>query len=72
MDEQGLGPGCPGTLTDRRLGSPTVWISDRDPKFIRGFSKSMFNALRVTLFFTTAYHAQADGQSFILAMYQQY
>ncbi|KAJ5966731.1 hypothetical protein N7501_002979 [Penicillium viridicatum] len=41
----------------------TVWISDRDPKFIKGLWRSMFNALTVALFLAAAYHAQADGQS---------
>ena len=50
-------------LQNADWGLPTVWISDRDPKFVKGFWKSMFNALRVALFFTAAYHAQADGQS---------
>ncbi|OQE13629.1 hypothetical protein PENFLA_c045G00936 [Penicillium flavigenum] len=27
-------------------GLPTIWISDMDPKFVRGFWQSMFNALR--------------------------
>ncbi|KAK4865001.1 hypothetical protein LT330_001624 [Penicillium expansum] len=44
-------------------GLPTVWISDRDPKFVCGFWRAMFNALRVALFFAAAYHAQADGKS---------
>ena len=44
-------------------GIPSVWISDRDPLFTKGLWKGIFSALRTSMFFTTAYHAQADGQS---------
>lgn len=30
-------------------GIPTVWISDRDPKFTKGFCKALFTAKRISL-----------------------
>ncbi|KOS39089.1 hypothetical protein ACN38_g10095 [Penicillium nordicum] len=45
-------------LQNADWGIPTVWISDRDPKFVRGFWRSMFNALRVALFFAAGYIAR--------------
>ena len=44
-------------------GFPLVIISDRDKKFLSKLWQAMFTLLTVTLYFTTAYHPQADGQS---------
>ena len=44
-------------------GLPTVIISDRDTRFTGGFWKTVFEALQVSLLYSTAYHAQTDGQS---------
>ncbi|KAJ5942399.1 hypothetical protein N7516_002567 [Penicillium verrucosum] len=38
-------------------------ISDRDPKFTKGLWHGVFKLLQVDIFFTTADHPQADGQS---------
>ncbi|KAG0159220.1 hypothetical protein PDIDSM_6741 [Penicillium digitatum] len=46
-----------------RLGIPVVWISDRDKRFVQGFWKGIFTALRTKLLYTAAYNPQADGQS---------
>lgn len=40
-----------------------VWISDRDKRFVEGFWKGLFTALRTKLLYTAAYHPSADGQS---------
>ena len=37
-------------------GIPTVIISDRDPKFIQGLQKALFDLIYTKLFFTTAYY----------------
>jgi hypothetical protein len=57
-----------GTALMERLqvgdwGFPRVMISDRDRKFLSDIWKAMFTATRTHLFYTTAYHPQADGQS---------
>lgn len=44
-------------------GIPTVIISDRDPKFVKGFWRGVFALLKTDLLFSTASHAQTDGQS---------
>ena len=44
-------------------GFPMVIISDRDKKFLSELWQVMFTLLMVALYFTTAYHPQADGQS---------
>ena len=41
---------------------PNIIISDRDPKFIDNFWKSLFKGLDTKLNFSTAYHLQMDGQ----------
>ncbi|EKV05442.1 hypothetical protein PDIP_83000 [Penicillium digitatum Pd1] len=46
-----------------RLGIPVVWISDRDKRFVQGFWKGIFTALRTELLYKAAYNPQADGQS---------
>ena len=47
----------------RLHGIPKVIISDRDPKFIGNFCKSMFEGLNTTLNFSTSFHPQNDGQT---------
>lgn len=44
-------------------GIPVVWISDRDKRFVTGFWKGLFTALRTKLLYTAAYHPSADDQS---------
>ncbi|KXG54375.1 Integrase, catalytic core [Penicillium griseofulvum] len=44
-------------------GVPVVWISDRDKRFVEGFWKGLFTALRTKVMYTAAYHPSADGQS---------
>lgn len=44
-------------------GIPARIISDRDPKFVSAIWKEIFTILAVHLLFSTAYHAQTDGQS---------
>ncbi|OQD60454.1 hypothetical protein PENPOL_c023G04681 [Penicillium polonicum] len=43
-------------------GVPVVWISDRDKRFVGGFWKGLFTALRTKLPYTAAYHPSADAQ----------
>ena len=47
----------------RLHGVPKVIISDRDPKFIGNFWKSLFKGLNTTLNFSTSFHPQIDGQT---------
>lgn len=47
----------------RHPGTPTVIISDRDPKFASKFWKSLAALMGIKLHMTTAYRAQADGQT---------
>lgn len=47
----------------RRWGLPNIIISDRDPKFTSDFWQRLFTLSGTRLALTTAYHAQADGQS---------
>ena len=42
-------------------GVPVTITSDRDPKFIVAFGKSLRTALRTRLQFSTTYHPQTDG-----------
>ena len=44
-------------------GIPKVIISDRDPKFIGNFWKSLFQGVNTTLNFSTSFHTQTDGQT---------
>ena len=43
-------------------GIPKVIISNRDPKFMGNFWKSLFKGLNTTLNFNTSFHPQTDGQ----------
>ena len=40
-----------------------VIISDRDPKFMGNFWKSLFKGLNTTLNLSTSFHPQMDGQT---------
>lgn len=45
----------------RRFGLPHCMVSDRDPKFVSMFWKSLFALLHTRLCFSSAYHPQSDG-----------
>ena len=45
----------------RLQGIPKVIISNRDPKFMSNFWKSLFKGLNTTLNFSTSFHSQTDG-----------
>jgi len=47
----------------RHHGVPSVIISDRDPKFISRFWRSLAKLMGTRLNMTTAHRAQADGQT---------
>jgi hypothetical protein len=47
----------------RHHGLPATIISDRDPKFTSKFWKSLAKIMGIKLKMTTAYRAQADGQT---------
>ena len=44
-------------------GIPRTIVSDRDPRFVSRFWKSLHEALRTKLSFNTAFHPQSNGQS---------
>nr|GFC00700.1 reverse transcriptase domain-containing protein [Tanacetum cinerariifolium] len=46
-----------------RYGIHVLIISDRDPRFMSNFWKSLQNALGTRLDMSTAYHPETDGQS---------
>lgn len=50
-------------LAEGDWGTPRKIISDRDPRFVGAIWKTMWKNRQVQLAYTTAYHAQADGQS---------
>ncbi len=47
----------------RHHGMPEIIISDRDPRFISRFWRTIMNSLGADLKFSTAFHPQTDGQS---------
>ncbi|XP_017640431.1 uncharacterized protein LOC108481874 [Gossypium arboreum] len=50
------------SLVVRLHGVPTSIISDRDPRFMSQFCKKLHEALGSRLDFSTAFHAQTNGQ----------
>lgn len=62
-DAQDWGHALDVRLAEGDWGTPRKIISDRDPKFTAQIWKTMWTNRHVKLAYTTAYHAQADGQS---------
>ncbi len=50
-------------LADINWGLPRAFISDRDRKFVAQVWKHIFQALKVDLLYSTAWHPQTDGMS---------
>ena len=50
----------------RNFGLPRSIISDRDPRFISSFWKSLFKMLDTKLHMSTSFHPQSDGQTEIM------
>lgn len=44
-------------------GLPQVIVSDRDPKFVSAFWRSLFKCLDTKLAFSSSYHPETDGQT---------
>lgn len=44
-------------------GVPLAIVSDRDPRLVSKFWKSLHNAMGTKLDFSSAYHPQSDGQT---------
>ena len=47
----------------RHLGIPSVIISDRDPRFTSNFRRALMGHLHVSLYMSTSFHPQTDGQA---------
>lgn len=47
----------------RNFGVPRNIVSDRDPRFMSAMWRSVMQALRTMLLFSTSFHPQTDGQT---------